>query len=83
MTTHEAIYLLRETKKLVIRKEKMRQNIKPLLNVTVPCISARQKRQLPMIETDYGLRSNKSYIFYSSVFAFDTILSKLQIYSIN
>lgn len=76
MITREAIFLLRETKKLVIRKENMRKNVKQ----TGRAQSAKTKRQLPMLETNYGLHSpTLAYIFNCSVFGFDTILSKLQI----
>lgn len=35
---------------------------------------------LPALEPDYGIIKAKPYIFYSSVFAFETILSKLDIH---
>lgn len=82
MTTPEAIYVVRETKKLVARKEKMKKNIrKPLMS-----FSSRDNqgvnfsdRSLPSLEPDYGVIRNKPYVFISSVFAFDCILSKLKI----
>lgn len=84
MTTAEAIYVVRETKKLVARKEKMRQNVrKPTLPTLVlgrqnnkPLFSS---RAYPGVEPDYGVVRTKPYIFVSSVFAFDTILQKLGI----
>jgi abnormal spindle-like microcephaly-associated protein len=36
-------------------------------------------KELPSIEPDYGVVKTKPYIFYSSVFAFDTILKSLNI----
>lgn len=77
MVNREAIFLLRETKKLVARKERMRTNT-PLS--WMPVMKPREKRTMPMLETNYGVNTTtKNYIFNSSVFAFDTILSKLQI----
>lgn len=77
MVTREAIFLLRETKKLVARKERMRTNT-PLS--WMPVLTPKEKRMLPLLETNYGVNTaTKNYIFNSSIFAFDTILSKLQI----
>lgn len=77
MVTREAIFLLRETKKLVARKERMRTNT-PLS--WMPVLTQKEKRMLPLLGTNYGVNTaTKNYIFNSSVFAFDTILSKLQI----
>ncbi|XP_055906627.1 protein abnormal spindle [Eupeodes corollae] len=93
MTTSEAIYVVRETKKLVARKEKMKKNIrKPLMTSTTTSSSVRGQqgiifgdKTLPSVEPDYGVINNKPYVFVSSVFAFDTILSRLKIdiYSFN
>lgn len=77
MITREAIFLLRESKKMVARKERMRMN-NPL--PWMPVLTVKEKRTLPMIETNYGVKSAaKNYIFNCSVFAFDTILSKMNI----
>lgn len=74
MTTPEAVYMLHETRKLVARKENMRRNQRQQQKIT-----NNQRRQLPMLEPDFGLCTKKLYIFCCSVFAFDTILSQLQI----
>ncbi|XP_030559748.1 protein abnormal spindle [Drosophila novamexicana] len=83
MTNTEAIYMVRETKKLVARKEKMKQNArKPLASVTgrhgqqMPNFLP---RSLPSLEPDFGIIRGRPYTFISSVFAFDTILCKLKI----
>lgn len=78
MTTHEALYRLSETKRAVIRKETMRRN-RIQINRNQPILTAQQKRQLPMLEPDFGMRSNKPYIFYCSIFGFETILNQLKI----
>lgn len=39
----------------------------------------KQCREMPSMEPDYGVVRMHPYIFYSSVFAFDTILSALDI----
>ncbi|XP_067618034.1 protein abnormal spindle [Eurosta solidaginis] len=80
MTTPEAIYVVRETKKLVARKERMNQNVrKPV----APTRATKQQqfplRALPSLEPDYGVIHNKPYTFVSSVFAFDMVLAKLEI----
>ncbi|XP_013115134.2 protein abnormal spindle [Stomoxys calcitrans] len=86
MTTTDAIYMVRETKKLVARKEKMKQNVrKPAVAITQRSGSQQQQqpnfssRALPSLEPDYGVIRNKPYTFISSVYAFDTILYKLGI----
>ncbi|KAM7347117.1 microtubule assembly factor abnormal spindle [Cochliomyia hominivorax] len=95
MTTTDAIYMVRETKKLVARKEKMKQNVrKPVVTTStlssssssssIRGLSQHQQqnfssRALPSLEPDYGVIRNKPYIFISSVYAFDTILYKLGI----
>lgn len=42
----------------------------------------KQCRQLPTLEPDYGVVRMHPYIFYSSVFAYETILTSLGIHSI-
>lgn len=77
MVTHEAIFLLREAKKLVIRKDKMRKTNPP---PWMPILTPKEKRTLPMLNTNFGITTaNKNYIFNCSVFAFETITSKLNI----
>jgi abnormal spindle-like microcephaly-associated protein len=78
MTTYEAIYMLRETKKLVLRKEKMKKNVKRPFGCIEPPNPTLMK-QLPAIEPDYGVIRQKPYVFYSSVFAFDRVLEALSI----
>ncbi|KAH8346672.1 hypothetical protein KR084_007858, partial [Drosophila pseudotakahashii] len=83
MTNSEAIYMVRETKKLVARKEKMKQNARK----PPPMTSGRYQTQklnftpssLPSLEPDFGIIRYSPYTFISSVYAFDTILCKLQI----
>lgn len=87
MTTTDAIYMVRETKKLVARKEKMKQNVrKPVAAITQRGMTGSGSQQpnfssraLPSLEPDYGVIRNKPYTFISSVYAFDTILYKLGI----
>lgn len=76
MVTQDAIYMLRETKKLTIRKENMRRTINKQFigsqwNVGL-CSNAID--QLPNLEPDYGLIKGKPYVFMSPVFALDTVL---------
>ncbi|XP_017058499.1 protein abnormal spindle [Drosophila ficusphila] len=84
MTNPEAIYMVRETKKLVARKEKMKQNARK----PPPVPKGRYQTQkmpvftfsaLPSLDPDFGIIRYSPYTFVSSVFAFDTILCKLQI----
>ncbi|XP_016939817.4 protein abnormal spindle [Drosophila suzukii] len=83
MTNSEAIYMVRETKKLVARKEKMKQNARK----PPPMTTGRYQTQkmnftpcsLPSLEPDFGIIRYSPYTFISSVYAFDTILCKLQI----
>lgn len=76
MFTREAIYLLRETKKLTIRKENMKRNVKLQFAST---LTPRELRKLPMLETNFGVNTCNNYIFNSSVFALETVLAKLNI----
>jgi abnormal spindle-like microcephaly-associated protein len=78
MTTYEAIYMLRETKKLVLRKEKMKKNVKRPYGCIVPP-NATLMKQLPATEPDYGVIRQKPYTFYSSVFGFEMALKALNI----
>ncbi|KAH8251854.1 hypothetical protein KR038_009802, partial [Drosophila bunnanda] len=84
MTTTEAIYMVRETKKLVVRKEKMKQNarkpaIVPMGRYETNKAPVFTKSALPSLEPDFGIIRFSPYTFVSSVFAFDTILCKLQV----
>lgn len=91
MTTSEALYMVRETSKLVARKEKMKQNVrKPSASNLVgsnfignhTINNATQNfpiRSLPTLEPDFGVIHKKPYTFISSVFAFNTLLIKLGI----
>lgn len=38
-----------------------------------------QCHEMPSLQSDYGVVKTKPYIFYSSVFAFDKLLHKLEI----
>lgn len=77
MITKEAIFLLRETKKMVARKERMRANN---TQSWMPVLTKTERRTIPMLETNFGVRSaTKNYMYNCSVFAFDSILSKLKI----
>ncbi|KAH8294193.1 hypothetical protein KR054_009304, partial [Drosophila jambulina] len=84
MTTTEAIYMVRETKKLVVRKEKMKQNARkppvvPIGRYSTVKAPVFTKSALPSLEPDFGIIRFSPYTFVSSVFAFDTILCKLQV----
>ncbi|XP_055616188.1 protein abnormal spindle [Toxorhynchites rutilus septentrionalis] len=78
MISREAIYMLRETKKLVKRKENMRKNVKKPIGCLVPPDPSLMRME-PILEPDYGVIRSKPYVFYSSVFAFDTVLSRLNV----
>lgn len=83
MTEKNGIYVMREIKKLVARKEKMKQNIRnPQMIAATP--RGRQLLHfsscaLPSLEPDFSVIRNKPYAFISSVYAFDTILCNLGI----
>lgn len=76
MVTKEAIFLMREAKKLVARKERMRANTPP---AWMPMLTPKEKRMLPMLETNFGVRTTKNYMFNCSVFGLDTILAQMEI----
>lgn len=76
MFTHEALFLLRETKKNVERKENMKRNVKHQFSST---LMPRELRKLPMLETNFGVNTCNNYIFNSSIFGFETVLTKLNI----
>lgn len=79
MTTRESMFMLGEIKRMVVRKENMRKNKAP--NPLMPKLTAQQRRQIPALLADFGLKRAKPYpyIFNCSVFAFDTILHQLNI----
>uniref|UniRef100_A0A1A9WF94 Uncharacterized protein n=1 Tax=Glossina brevipalpis TaxID=37001 RepID=A0A1A9WF94_9MUSC len=89
MTTTDAIYMVRETRKLVARKEKMKQNVrKPILANVFNNQQQQQQQQLsprfsshalPSLEPDYGVIHTSPYTFISSVYAFESVLQKLGI----
>lgn len=71
--------MLRETKKLVQRKEKMRRNVqRPPVGCLVPP-SPQLMRTLPALDPDFGVDRSKPYVFYSSVFGFEKVLQKLEV----
>lgn len=77
MVTRDAIFLLRETKKMVARKERMRAINPP---AWMPILTPKEKRQLPRLDTNFGIRSRtKNYMFNCSVFGFETILGQMNI----
>lgn len=76
MVTREAIFLMREAKKLVARKERMRCITPP---VWMPVLTPKEKRTLPMLETNFGIRPVKNYMFNCSVFGLHTILSQMNV----
>ncbi|XP_035902874.1 protein abnormal spindle [Anopheles stephensi] len=78
MISKDAIYMLRETKKLVQRKEKMRKNVqRPVGCLVAP--NPQLMRTVPALEPDYGVNRTKPYVFYSSVFGFERVLQKLEV----
>lgn len=76
MVTREALFLLRESKKLVARKERMRAITPP---AWLPVLTSMEKRALPMLETNFGVRRSKNYMFNCAVFGLHTILSQMDI----
>lgn len=76
MVTKEAIFLMREARKLVARKERMRTITPP---VWMPILTPKEKRTLPMLETNFGVRTPKNYMFNCSVFGLETILKQMNI----
>lgn len=86
MTTPEAVYMLRETKKLLLRKENMKKNIRKTSITSTPqrqCnVLTFSPQSIPNFEPDFGVVRNKPYTFISSVFAFETVLDALCIKNI-
>lgn len=81
MTSADSEYALREIKYLVERHENMRKN-KRQHSTTLSRLNAGQTNALPMLKPDFGMKSTEPYIFNCSIFAFDTILNKLNITNI-
>nr|XP_040225158.2 protein abnormal spindle [Anopheles coluzzii] len=78
MISKDAIYMLRETKKLVQRKEKMRKNVqRPVGCLVAP--NPQLMRTVPSLEPDFGVNRSKPYVFYSSVFGFERVLQMLEV----
>ncbi|KFB52682.1 AGAP003703-PA-like protein [Anopheles sinensis] len=78
MISKDAIYMLRETKKLVQRKEKMRKNVqRPVGCLLAP--NPQLMRTVPALEADFGVNRSKPYVFYSSVFGFERVLQMLDV----
>lgn len=77
MTSGNAIYMLRESKKLLLRKERMKKNVKRLTILTTN--SGHKNGMLPSLEPDFGVNKQFPYVFDSFVYAFDTILEKLNV----
>ncbi|XP_052891849.1 protein abnormal spindle [Anopheles moucheti] len=78
MVSKDAIFMLRETKKLVQRKEKMRKNVqRPVGCLVAP--NPQLMRTVPSLEPDFGVNRTKPYIFYSSVFGFERVLQMLEV----
>lgn len=79
MTMRDGVFILRETKKAVIRKEKMLHN-KQRLGVFRTQSTETDLEQLPTLECDYGMNlPTHLYVFKSRVFGFNTILNELAI----
>lgn len=77
MTSGEAIYMLRESKKLLLRKERMKKNAKRL--TVAIYISGHKNGTMPSLEPDFGVNKQYPYVFENFVYAFDTILEKLNV----
>uniref|UniRef100_A0A4Y0BN53 Calponin-homology (CH) domain-containing protein n=1 Tax=Anopheles funestus TaxID=62324 RepID=A0A4Y0BN53_ANOFN len=78
MISKDAIFMLRETKKLVQRKEKMRKNVqRPVGCLVAP--NPQLMRTVPSLEPDFGVNRTKPYVFYSSVFGFERVLQMLEV----
>lgn len=75
MISEESKFMLREIRKLVLRKENMKKNKRR--QIVRPNVAT--TRQLPHFEPDYGVVRGKPYIFYCSIFGFEVVLDKLGI----
>lgn len=75
----QSISLFMYKKDYLMQTDQVSQNIYSSGYITAELLQ--RCRQLPSLIADYGVVRTKPYIFYSSVFAFDTILTKLNINS--
>lgn len=79
MTMGEGVFILKETVRAVVRKEKMLTN-KQRLGVFRTQSTETDMERLPTLECDYGIkRPTHLYVFKSRVFAFNSILTELGI----
>lgn len=79
MTMRDGVFILKETKKAVIRKEKMLHN-KQRLGVFRTQSAETDSEKLPTMECDYGIdMPSHLYVFKNRVFALETILTGLEI----
>lgn len=80
MTMHDGVFILKETKKAVIRKEKMLTNKQKLGVFRMQSTETPDSERLPTLECDYGIEMpTHLYVFKSRVFALDTILAGMDI----
>lgn len=80
MTMHDGGFILKETEKAVIRKEKMLTNKQKLGVYRTQSTETGDVERLPTLECDYGIEMpTHLYVFKSRVFALDTILRGLDI----
>lgn len=80
MTAHDGVFILKETKKAVDRKEKMLTNKQRLGVFRTQSTETQDMTRLPTLECDYGIEmATHLYVFKSRVFALDTVLSGLEI----
>lgn len=79
MTMRDGVFILKETKKAVIRKERMLTN-KQRLGVYRTQSQETDLERLPTLECDFGIEmATHLYVFKSRVVAFNTILNELGI----
>lgn len=80
MVTSDAIFMLKETQKLTIRKGKMRKSIKKPFGCHLTQLPNHiDPMQLPSLSPDYGLIRGRPYVFYSPSFALETVLSTFSV----
>lgn len=80
MTMRDGVFILKETKKAVVRKEKMLTNKQKLGVFRTQSTETADMERLPTLECDYGIEmATHLYVFKSRVFALDTILNGLEI----
>lgn len=76
MVDTTAVFMLRETTKMVARKEKMWKNDKRRM---LKGQTSFEPNTVPFLEPDYGVIRGRPYVFVSSVFGFGVVLEKLNI----